>query len=149
MFFSTTTFLLISLFPVVIAGCFNSEINDKEAQYILNNFYADNVPEPISDRHLLSAGKAIIPYLIVEIQKKDMQKRRYAIGALEKFGDRRALPVLTKILEDRSEVIYFRDDALRAIWHIDRKLGEEYARKYHGEYREIDRTIELLREGKI
>ncbi len=149
MFFTIMICLSISLLLVIVTGCFKSKIDDKEAQKILNDFYTDNVPEPILDRHLVNAGKAIVPYLLVEIQKKDMPKRGYAILALGKIGDKQALPVLLRILEDSSELIYFRDDALRAIWHIDKKLGEEYARKYQGESKEIDRTIELLREGKI
>lgn len=124
-------------------------MKEKEAQLILNNFYTDNVPESIADRYLMGAGKQIVPFVLIEIQKKEMPKRRYAIGALGKIGDRSALPVLIKILEDSSEVIYFRDDALRAIWHIDRKLGEKYAAKYLAENKEFERTIQLLREGKI
>jgi len=124
-------------------------MDKKEAQKVLNSFYTDKVPESINDRHLLRAGKAIVPYLVEEIQKKDMPKRRYAIGALGKIGDRRALPVLVKILGDRSELEYFRSDALRAIWHIDKKQGEELAKKYAGESIDIDTASQLLREGKI
>ena len=140
---------LVSLLLLIVAGCFKSNINEKEAQKILHDFYNDNVPEPINDRHLLSAGKPIVPYLIVEIQRKDMPKRRYAIGALGKIGDKQALPVLIKILEDNTELYYFRSDAIEAIWHIDKKLGEKYAAKYVGESKEFERTIQLLREGKI
>lgn len=120
-----------------------------KAQRVLKDFYADNVPEVLNRRHLISAGKAIVPYLIVEIEKKDMPKRRYAIGALEEIKDKRALPVLIRILGDRSEIGYFREDALRAIWHIDKKLGEEYALKFAGQNPDMDRTIELLRGGQI
>lgn len=148
-FFLLTAFLSISIMGIPHVGCSKTEIDEKEAQEVLHEFYTNKEPEPIVDQPLLSAGKAIVPYLMIEIQKKDMTMRGYAILALGKIGDRRALPVLMKILEDRSELVYFRSDALRAIWHIDRKLGEEYANKYTGESREIDRTIELLRAGKI
>jgi HEAT repeat protein len=148
-FFGTIILVTVLLFLLLVSGCFRAEIDQKEAQKILNDFYDDNVPEPILDRHLLSAGKAIVPYLLIEIQKRDMPKRGYAILALGKIGDRRALPVLIRILEDRSEIVYFRDDALRAIWHIDRKLGWEYAKKYAGENKEFDRTLELLKEGNM
>ncbi len=132
-----------------IRGKLRSTLSEKEAQELLNYFYTDRVPEPITDRYLLRAGKGIVPYLLIEIQKRDMPKRGYAIVALGKIVERLALPVLIKILEDRSEVVYFRRDAIEAIWRIDRKLGEEYAAKYAGESKEIDITINLLREGKI
>lgn len=141
-------FLVISMI-IIPLGCYKATMDEKEAQKVLNDFYTDRVPESINDRHLLNAGKAIVPYLIIEIQKRDMHKRGYAILALGKIGDRRALPVLIKILEDRSESYGFHEATLRAIWHIDRKLGEEFARKHEGEHKEVDRTIQLLREGRI
>ena len=140
---------LISMSLAPISGCSEPKMDEKEAQEVLNSFYTDKVPESINDRHLVRAGKAIVPYLVAEIQKRDMPKRRYAIGALGKIGDRRALPVLVKILGDRSELEYFRSDALRAIWHIDKKQGEELAKKYAGESIDIDTVSQLLREGKI
>jgi HEAT repeat protein len=143
------TIIIAFVLTLLLLGCFKSKIGEKEAKVIIQEFYADNVPEPIIDRHLLTAGKAIVPYLIVEIQNKDMPKRGYGILALGKIGDRKAVPVLIKIIEDHSELVYFRIDALRAIWHIDRKLGETYAAKFEGENREFDRTIQLLKEEKI
>lgn len=137
---------VILIIFIIAVGCSESAMDEKEARKVLQNFYNDREPEPISDYYLLKAGKPIVPYLIVEIQKKDMPRRRYAIGALGKIGDKRALPMLINILEDRSELIYFRADALESIWHIDRKIGEEYARKYQREGKEIDRIIEFLRK---
>jgi hypothetical protein len=130
-------------------ACSRETMDPAEARRVLNDFYTDRVPEPINDRHLVNAGKPIVPYLLVEIENRDMPKRRYAIGALEKIKDRRALPLLIQILEDRTELSYFREDAFRAIWHIDRKLGEEYAQKSSAESQDMDRIIELLKEGKI
>jgi hypothetical protein len=140
---------MVIMIIVFVFSCSKSRINEKEAQQILHDFYTDRVPEPINDRHLLNAGKGIVPYLIIEIQKKDMPKRGYAILALGKIGDRRALPELTNILKDRSDEIHARSDAIRAIWHIDKKYGEEFARKFYGENHEIDRTIELLRGSNL
>lgn len=142
--FGSTLFVVFSIY-----ACSEKIMAPEKAQRVLNDFYTDNVPEDISDRHLVSAGKGIVPYLLIEIQKKDMPKRRYAIGALEKIKDKRAIPVLVQILNDNSEIGYFREDALRAIWHIDKKLGEEYADKFFGQYPEMNRVIELLREGRI
>jgi len=136
--------VLLSFFTL---SCARKTMNPEEARQVLNDFYADDVPEAFLDRHLVSAGRAIVPYIIVEIKNRSMPRRRYAIGALEKIGDRRALPVLITILNDSTELMYFREDALRAIWHIDRELGEEYAREYSGRNTEMDRAIELLRKG--
>jgi HEAT repeat protein len=87
--------------------------------------------------------------LVIEIENKKMPKRGYAIVALGKIKDSRALPVLEKIMNDKTEKIITKCDALRAIWHIDSKLGEEHAKKYGGDKGYIDRTIELLKQGAI
>ncbi len=142
-------FCLISIMLIFLIGCYESTMDEEKAKKVLNNFYTDNVPESINDRYLVSAGKAIVPYVLVEIQKRDMPKRGYAILALGKIGDRRALTVLKKILDDKSELLGDRTAALQSIWHIDRKLGEELAKKYSGENEYLDRHIQLLREGKI
>jgi len=131
----------------IFFGC--GEMNEHEAAQVLQNFYNDNVPEPINDRYLLEAGKAIVPFLLEEIKDPDMPKRGYAILALGKIGDVRALGTLEQILDDKSETDYIRGDSLTSIWHIDRKVGEKLSIKYHGENRYIDRTIELLKKGDI
>ena len=124
-------------------------MDEKKAMKVLNNFYADNVPESIIDRHLLKAGKGIVPYLIIEIQKEDMPKRGYAILALGKIGDRRALPTLIKMYENPTEKGVHPSETLRAIWHIDRKLGKELVNKYTGNDELMTSTIELLKKGEI
>lgn len=132
-----------------IRGKLWSTLSEEEAHEVLDYFYTDHAPEPLTERYLLRAGKAIVPYLLFEIKKKGMPKRLYAIGALGEIGDRRALPVLIEILEDRSEMMNFRTDVLEAIWRIDRKIAEEYAAKYVGESKDIERVLALLRDGKI
>lgn len=139
--------LIIFSLILIILGFLSysaTTVTQKDAQKFLNYFYNDKVPECITDRYLLTAGKGIVPYLIMEIRKKDMQKRRYAIAVLGKLGDSRALPLLVKIHEDLSEEIYFRCDALVSIWYIDRKLGEELAEKFADV---DDSCVELLRKG--
>lgn len=138
-------FLLLIIF--VLIGCGKPRLNENDAQKFLNYFYNDKVPEEITDRYLLTAGRGIVPYLIDEVQKRDMLKRGYAIGALGKLGDRRALPVLIKILGDNSEVHYFREDALVSICYLDKSLGEEMIEKYAGQSESFDRQIGLLKKG--
>ena len=132
-----------------VLGCTEEVMTPEKAKKVLSDFYANRAPEEIQDYLLVEAGKPIVPYLLVEIKNKDMPKRRCAILALGKIKDKRALPILTQILDDSSEIHYFRDDALRAIWHIDRKLGEQGASRYSGKIEGMDSTIQLLREGVI
>ena len=140
--------LIISI-PLWNLNCTGSAMNEKQAQKVLNDFYTENVPEEVIGHQLWETGERIVPYVLVEIQKKEMPRRGYAILSLGKIGDRRALAVLTRILEDMDEPNHIRADALRAIWHIDGKCGEELASKHAGKNNHIDRTIELLRGGKI
>ena len=141
-------FLLLSVLSGVL-GCSPQALSEDEARKVLNDFYTDNVPESINDRHLLNAGKSIVPYLITEIQKEDMPKRGYAILALGKIGDRRALPVLIRMYENPTSRGVLQGVLLTAIWHIDRKLGEELASKYTDGDEFMNRTIELLKKGLI
>lgn len=143
-------FLVFALGVAVlnIIGC-SDTMTESEANKIIKAFYNDNVPESIKDRHLLKAGKAIVPFLIIEIQKKEMPKRGYAILSLGKISDRRALPVLKQILSDTSESETIRGDALSAIWKIDKSLGKDMSEKHAGENEYMDRTIDLLKKGLI
>jgi len=132
-----------------ILGCSKAPLNGDEARAVLQTFYDDNVPESITDRHLVRAGKPIVPFLIHEIQRKDMPKRRYAIAAIGKIGDQRALPVLIKIFEDRSEQEYFRGDALEAIWRLERNRAEDLANKHRGESVYVDEISDALKKGRF
>jgi hypothetical protein len=138
---------LLGILVLFLSACTQTVRNEKEAQEILNKFYTDNVPEPINDRYLVNAGKSIVPYLLTEIQKENMPKRGYAILALGKIKDKRALPVLVQMIEKDTTVD--KGDVLRAIWHIDRKEGEKISSSLSGKGVRLDRIIELLREGKI
>jgi HEAT repeat protein len=144
-------FWLILFIGCLICGlnCSSEQISEKDAEAIMKEFYSAQVPEPIIKAPLVSAGRKIVPYFSKEVLNRKMQKRGYAILALGEIGDRRALDSLKKVLDDQSEEKDFRECALRAIWHIDRKLGEEYARRYEGKNKDMDRTIKLLKDGKM
>lgn len=79
---------------------------------------------------LILCGRRVVPLVIIEIQKKDMHLRRYAIGFLGNGHYAQALPVLEKILSDGSEILYFRADALEAIFQIAPERARELAPKY-------------------
>ena len=76
-----------------------------------------------------------------------MPKRDYAILALGKIKDRRALPVLIQMIEKDTTVN--KGAVLVAIWHIDKKKGEEISSNLRGKDAYLDRTIELLKGGII
>jgi HEAT repeat protein len=146
---SAQLIVLVGTLSLVCGSCEAVVMDQKEAQEVLREFYVDTVPEPFIDRHLLAAGKAIVPQLLIEIQKRDMPRRGYAILALGKIGDTVALPTLVGILQNASESDTIRSDALRAIWRLDQKLGSTLAKKHLGESAHIDRVIRLLEERKL
>jgi hypothetical protein len=126
----------------------SSSVDEEEAEERITGFYTDSVPEIVSDRLLLEAGKGIVPYLIVKIQDKDMPRRAYAMGALINLEARRAVPVLRDIFNDHSD--WDRFTALEAIWYLDKELGEELIAKHYeeGEYdEEADDIIAYFMAG--
>jgi len=102
-FWNIYTIYLISFSLILFWACSSSVKNEAEAQEIIQKSYNDTVPESINNRYLENAGRSIVPYLLKEIQNKEMPKRGYAILALGKIGDQRALDVLQETLNDNSE----------------------------------------------
>ena len=76
---------------------------------------------------LIRADPGIWPSIIEAIKQKKMYSRRYAIGALGYIGDRGAIKTLQEILNDQSELDYYRGDALLSLFQIDEMLGREEA----------------------
>ncbi len=75
-------------------------------------FYSDNEAEPKLYWH----RESIVPYLLTESKKKDIPKREYAILAVGRIGDKRALLVLQAIILKDAENQIIRDNALWSIW---------------------------------
>lgn len=98
---------------------------------VLHKFYTerDLVEDQLMDS-LILAGSKMVPTLEREIPKKDMHKRRYAIGALGNMGNRASIPVLEDILQNKNECEYFRVDALEAIANIDLPYAQSIAPQY-------------------
>ena len=143
-------FSFVIMVLLCLICCSKSNLNAQEAREILQKFYSDkDLAESQTDLYLLNAGKPIVPYLVKEIENRKMPRRQYAIVALGKINDPRALPVLEKIINDKTEEAFTRGNALTSIWHIDQKLGEEYAKKFGGDKGYIDNTIKLLKKGSI
>ena len=97
-------------------------------------FYVEGDHEPELDDPLIAAGRSMTLAICEAIAHPGMKRRRYAIGALGYIRDKRALPALEKILKDKTEIYYFRGDALHAIYQIDKKLGSQYAEQFANEH---------------
>jgi hypothetical protein len=97
----------------------------------IRDFYEarDRGEDQLMDPLILN-GRRVVPLVIAEVPKKEMNLRRYAIGFLGngQYGD--ALPVLEQILSDESEIYYFRADALEAIFQISPDRAREVAPRY-------------------
>ena len=90
-------------------------------------FYHGGYSEIDIGSSLVRVGEPIVPSVCSAIADRNMKRRRYAIAALGWIGDRRALPVLRRILADGSEVFHFRADALEAIYRISPRLAHQLA----------------------
>jgi hypothetical protein len=92
--------------------------------------YGENRMESELTIPLERAGSKILPSVLEAIQDKEMPRRRYAIGFIGGQTYEPALPILRKILEDETEILYFRADALEAIFWIDQELAFELSSSY-------------------
>jgi len=97
-----------------------------------NRFYNGD-HEPELDDPLIEAGAKMVPAICEAIANRDMKLRRYAISALGFIGDKRAIPLLETILNDKTEEDYFRGDALHALYLIDETQGAIYAAQHKNE----------------
>jgi hypothetical protein len=113
---------------------------------VLEEFYAygadEGAAEDMLTDPLIVASRRVVPAVAREVQSRDMPKRRYALGFLQRAGDERALPALRKIVADESEDTVCRTGALNAICAIDADEGRDAALRYNlvpttgaGEYR--------------
>ena len=96
-------------------------------------FYVVADHEPEIDDPLIAAGQRMVPAICEAISHPDMKRRRYAISALGYIGDARALPSLESILRNAREIDYFRGDALKSIYQIDKALGTRYASQFRNQ----------------
>ncbi|MBI5025153.1 MAG: HEAT repeat domain-containing protein [Nitrospirae bacterium] len=121
-----TIIVAISL-PLLLIWIFYIPHSPEDA---LQQFYTYESMEDELKDPLIIAGPKVVPLLIKEIQNKDMPHRLYAIRALGDLGDSSALNVLKSILNDTSEIDYFRCGALEAIALIDIDVARELAKQY-------------------
>ena len=101
----------------------------------IHDFYEgrDRAEDQLMDPLILN-GRRVVPLILADLPNKEMKRRRYAIGFLGNGRYYEALPALEKIVSDESEVMYFRLDALEAIFQISPEHVQEFAsRHFKGE----------------
>ncbi len=109
--------------------------------------YGENRMEEQLTIPLERAGSMILPSVLKAIQDKEMPRRRYAIGFIGTEAYEPALPVLRRILEDETEIWYFRADALEAIYQINPHLAFELSAAYLDEPEWLGRFARNIRDG--
>jgi hypothetical protein len=95
-------------------------------------FLARDVAEDQIMDPLLLGGDGVIPLLVEAIPDRDMERRRYAIGALANLRADAAIPTLRGLARDASEPDYIRCDALSAVALISQASGVELANEFRG-----------------
>lgn len=103
----------------------------RDPQAAMLDFYAPDgrAEDQLADPLILN-GQKVVPLVIADVKNKKMPLRRYAIGFLGNGRYAEALPVLISILNDDTEIFYFRADALIAIYQISPSKGKELAPRY-------------------
>jgi hypothetical protein len=109
--------------------------------------YGENRMESQLTIPLERAGPGILPSVLEAVQDKEMPRRRYAIEFIGAEAYEPALPVLQKILEDETEIWYFRADALEAIYLIDPLMAFELSPNYVNEAEWLGRYARSIRDG--
>ena len=79
---------------------------------------------------LILCGRKVVPLVLDALRDPDMPRRGYAIRFLGHRSYREAIPVLEEILNNDTEVIYFRAAALRSLYLIDHELGQAHAKRF-------------------
>lgn len=124
-------FAFFAVVSVLVLWWARSEGPLRNPQEALADFYEarDRAEDQLIDPLILN-GRRVVPYVLRDIQNKDMKLRRYAIGFLGNGRYSEALPILEKILADESEIYYFRSDALEAIYQISPQRARELSPKF-------------------
>jgi hypothetical protein len=88
-------------------------------------FMNQSTNEDLLEIPIKEAGYHIGPILTKNISDKGMRLRRYAIAGLGEIKYKPAIPELKKILYDRTELDYFRADALETLMLFHSKRSKK------------------------
>jgi HEAT repeat protein len=148
---TAASYLLTALLFTAAHACAADEVDyrtgGKRFAKVWVAFYDESFHEPEIDDPLIEAGRPMVPAICEAIAHQDMKYRGYAIGALGYIGDRRALPTLVALIENARETVSMRNQALLAIYRIDRALGARYARQYRHADAPVADTAEAILRG--
>jgi hypothetical protein len=117
-------------FTVMVVGCTQEQDIPSTPEEALQKFYKNMGAEDQLMDPLILGGKKVVPLVLNDIKNKNMERRRYAIGALGNIKDETAIPFLKIILEDKTEESYFRCDALNSIALINFSEGKNLAKNH-------------------
>ncbi len=113
------TSIITAIATIIFYFLIGKVVDKKCAFFYYSVFQNQSVTEEYIDRPILESGYQIGPIVTENIADKEMKFRRYAIGGLEKIKYKPAIPTLTKILLDRTELDVFRADAFQALRAFD------------------------------
>ncbi len=137
--------IIILLLSGIISTALASDAEDQEYRpggekfaTAWERFYVLAYHEPEIDDSLIEAGAEMAPYIAEAVKHRDMNRRRYAVGALGCIGDASVIPTLEKLASDKTEKFYIRGDAMESIYLIDGQLGKQYARRYRADHEYLD-----------
>lgn len=123
--------VLLGLVGVFMVRWLHTDGPLRDPQEALADFYAgEGRAEDMLMDPLILNGKPVVPLVMEALMNKEMDKRRYAICFLGNGKYEEALPLLERIVEDNSEIYYFRADALEAIATISPVRAKEIAPKH-------------------
>jgi hypothetical protein len=113
----------------------------------LQRFYSNVAAEDTLMDPLILRGKKVVPLIMGEVQRRDMPRRRYAIGFLGNGPYPEAISSLEKILGDETEKDYIRGDTLKAIYQIDSSQGIKNAELYVTREDTLGEMARQIRKG--
>lgn len=141
---------LIFLFVLALTSGCNNDFTNKHstADEVMQDFYdaKDRAEDMLMDPLIVNSD-LVKHRVIEEIKNKSMDKRRYAIGYLGNEKIKEALLTLIVILDDESEIDYFRADALESIYQINKKEGLSKAEKYTKKVDLLGQTAKTIMDG--
>jgi hypothetical protein len=122
------TFFAIIALVVLLATLYR--LNRPTPESVMADFFAadDRAEDMLMDPLILNAD-VVAHAVIRDVRHRDMPRRRYAIAFLGNQRIEAAVPTLRSILNDETELDYFRADALDSVFRIDRAEGERCAKE--------------------
>lgn len=124
-------------------------LNKNDIEEVWYEFYNNPGCEADLMNPLVNAGSKMVPEILSAISDKKMKLRRYAIGALGWIQDSRSKEPLKLILHDKTEIEYFRGDALQSLYQIDKDYAVEYVKTYSGDSKYMLLIVNAIRNNEV